>query len=96
VLLDEPESGVDLENISLIGRAINRILHSGSATSGLVITHTGYILDYVEADWGHVLVEGRIVAGGRARQLFHRIRAEGYGASAESTSRTTGGSVHGG
>ncbi|MBC7337911.1 MAG: ATP-binding cassette domain-containing protein, partial [Clostridia bacterium] len=61
VLLDEPESGVDLENIALIGRVINRLLERdvvhregksqreirrGRRKAGLVITHTGYILDY--------------------------------------------------
>lgn len=91
ILLDEPESGVDLENIALIARAINGILHSGGATSALIITHTGYILDYVEADWGHVLVDGKIVGTGRTRQLFHRIRSEGYGASEEPSSQRKSG-----
>lgn len=86
VLLDEPESGVDLENISLIARAINRIVRGGAANAGLIVTHTGYILDYVEAEWGHVLVDGKIVGGGRARRLFHRIRAEGYRAWSEPVS----------
>jgi Fe-S cluster assembly ATP-binding protein len=96
VFLDEPESGVDLENIALISKAINRILHGGNSTAGLIITHTGFILDYVEADWGHVLVDGRIVGSARPRHLFHRIRSEGYGAVGESSSRCRPESGHGG
>lgn len=83
VLLDEPESGVDLENIVLIARAIRRILSDSGAVSGLIITHTGYILDYIDADCGHVMVDGRIIATGRPRPIFHRIRAEGYAAAAQ-------------
>ena len=49
VLLDEPESGVDLENISLIGNAIAKLVDKdvhivNRKKSGLVITHTGHIL----------------------------------------------------
>ena len=57
VMLDEPEERVDLENISLIGNAIGTLLEKEKrimtrAKSGLVITHTGYILDYLDADRG--------------------------------------------
>ena len=49
VMLDEPESGVDLENISLIGTAIGSLLEKDKhlikrKKSGLVITHTGLSL----------------------------------------------------
>src|SRR5512136_1367268 len=55
VMLDEPESGVDLENISLIGTTIGALLEKNKhlakrKKSGLVITHTGFILDYIDAD----------------------------------------------
>lgn len=93
VLLDEPESGVDLENIALIAEAIRRILHDPAArqaSAGLIITHTGYILDYVAADRGHVFLDGRIVRSGDVRALFQRIRAGGYGEGG----RTTAGGSH--
>ena len=95
VLLDEPESGVDLENIALIGQAINQLLQkdglkgqersrrelkTGRQKAGLIITHTGYILDYVPADVGHVLYEGKLSCSGiNPRELLGCIHEMGYG-----------------
>ncbi|HEY3373543.1 MAG TPA: ABC transporter ATP-binding protein [Candidatus Aquicultor sp.] len=82
VLLDEPESGVDLENISLLGRAINKLLQKGMkrkrVNSGLIITHTGYILDYVEADRGHILINGKVSCSGNPRDMLKHIKESGY------------------
>ena len=82
VLLDEPESGVDLENISLLGSAINRLLQKDlkrqRVNSCLIITHTGYILDYVEADVGHILLGGRISCSGNPREMLGHIKESGY------------------
>jgi len=84
VLLDEPESGVDLENISLLGNMIKELLHKdkkikGRKVSGIIVTHTGYILEYVNADRGHILMDGRIVCSGEARDIFDEVRAHGFG-----------------
>ncbi|MDP2210927.1 MAG: ABC transporter ATP-binding protein [Candidatus Aquicultor sp.] len=82
VLLDEPESGVDLENISLLGGAINKLLQKDMkrqrVNSCLIITHTGYILDYVEADVGHILLGGRISCSGNPREMLGHIKESGY------------------
>lgn len=82
VLLDEPESGVDLVNISVIGNAIRRLLqkdvHVGRKKSGLIITHSGYILDYVEADKGCVLVNETIWCTGNPHEILQGIRDRGY------------------
>jgi Fe-S cluster assembly ATP-binding protein len=83
VMLDEPESGVDLENISLIGRAIGQLLEKdvhikNRKKSGLVITHTGYILDYLDADKGHVMCDGEIRCHGNPREILKDIKARGY------------------
>jgi Fe-S cluster assembly ATP-binding protein len=81
-LLDEPDSGVDLEGIALVGAAINALLERDRRrtrrASGLIITHAGYILDYVAADVGHVLVDGRIVCSGNPRELLEDVRRHGY------------------
>ena len=73
VLLDEPESGVDLVNIGLIGNAIKQLLqkdvHKGRHKSGLIITHSGFILDYVEADRGCVLVNSTIWCTGNPHEI---------------------------
>ena len=83
VMLDEPESGVDLENISLIGTAIARLLEKdvhivNRKKSGLVITHTGYILDYLDADFGHVMCDGAFRCHGNPREILKVIKSSGY------------------
>jgi Fe-S cluster assembly ATP-binding protein len=81
-LLDEPESGVDLVNINLIGNAIGKLLekdvHKNRHKSGLIITHSGYILDYVEADKGCVLVNQTIWCTGNPHEILQGIRDHGY------------------
>ena len=82
VLLDEPESGVDLVNIGLIGNAIKQLLqkdvHKGRHKSGLIITHSGFILDYVEAARGCVLVNSTIWCTGNPHEILQGIRERGY------------------
>ncbi|MFP4193725.1 MAG: ABC transporter ATP-binding protein [Desulfosalsimonas sp.] len=93
VLLDEPESGVDLENVVLLGEIINELLERGvrhrkdpdapahrkkGTKSALVITHTGHILDYITADKGHVLYNGVLCCARNAREILQWIREYGY------------------
>jgi Fe-S cluster assembly ATP-binding protein len=82
VLLDEPESGVDLVNISLIGNSIGTLLqkdvHKDRKKAGLIITHSGHILDYVEADRGCVLVNKTIWCTGNPHEILQGIRERGY------------------
>jgi Fe-S cluster assembly ATP-binding protein len=83
IMLDEPESGVDLENISLMGAAIGSLLEKDKhiikrQKSGLVITHTGYILDYLDADRGHVMCDGQIKCHGNPREILKDIKTRGY------------------
>ncbi len=81
-LLDEPESGVDIENLDVIGEMIKRLLekdkHKGRKKSGLIITHTGFILNYVVADRGHVMLDGRIRCQGNPIEIFQGIQKYGY------------------
>ncbi len=75
VMLDEPDSGVDLENITIVGKAIEKLLKN---KSGLIITHTGHILDYVKADYGVVLFNGRISCIGDPYEILEHISKYGY------------------
>jgi Fe-S cluster assembly ATP-binding protein len=94
VFLDEPESGVDLENIALIGEYTNHLLgrqrepnkektmkelYREKKKSGLIITHTGHILDYVNVDVGYILMQGRIACQANPRDMLHTIRECGFG-----------------
>lgn len=83
IMLDEPESGVDLENIHLIGRSIAELLQKDQhivnrTNSGLIITHTGYILDYLDADQGHVMINGEIRCHGNPRDILREVQQRGY------------------
>jgi len=83
VFIDEPESGVDLENIALVGDAINTLLRKKNKIkeqkkSAIIITHTGYILDYVNADKGYIIFDGRLICGGNPRDILSEIKKHGY------------------
>ena len=83
IMLDEPDSGVDLVNIHLVGEAINDLLEKDKAATkrdkaGLIVTHSGYILDYVNADQGYVMLDGTVYCSGNPRDLLEDIRTKGY------------------
>jgi Fe-S cluster assembly ATP-binding protein len=83
VLLDEPESGVDLVNIAVIGKLINNLLEKECpirkrSCMGLIITHTGYILDYVNAHTGYIMCDGTIGCEGDPREMLATIKEKGY------------------
>jgi Fe-S cluster assembly ATP-binding protein len=83
IMLDEPDSGVDLVNIQLVGQAINDLLEKEKAAAkrekaGLIVTHSGYILDYVNADRAYVMLDGTVYCSGNPRDLLEDIRTKGY------------------
>ncbi len=83
VLLDEPESGVDLVNIALIGELMNTLLEKDCHPQqrrciGLIITHTGHILNYVNARTGYVMVNGRIGCGADPHEILATVKEKGY------------------
>ena len=82
-LLDEPESGVDLENIVLIGELINELLEKDCPIPdrrcmGLIITHTGHILDFVNARTGYIMLDGRLGCTGDPHEILATIKEKGY------------------
>lgn len=83
VMLDEPDSGVDLENIKLIGEAINQLTQkdlrpSARTKSGIIITHFGHILEYMKTDRAHVMLGGTIVCSGNPKEILDQIKKSGY------------------
>jgi len=75
LILDEPDSGVDVENLELIGRELGRCLQGKSA---LIITHHGHILRYLKPVKAHVMLNGRIACSGDPDHIFERIMSDGY------------------
>jgi Fe-S cluster assembly ATP-binding protein len=82
-MMDEPDSGVDLDSLGLVGHLINTLFsrdpaHPMEGRAGLVITHTGHILHYVHADRAHVMMGGRLCCSGNPRIIFDNVRESGY------------------
>ena len=93
MLFDEPESGVDIENIALVGETIARLLQKECSSTrdksrlrvkrertkmGLIITHIGLILDYVDVDKGQLLYNGVLSCSTNPREIFRCISEVGY------------------
>lgn len=84
MMLDEPDSGIDLEQLKVIGRMINETLrpkhseHDMDRKAGLLITHGGHILDYVYADRAHVFMDKTVKCSGNPRIMLDTVREHGY------------------
>jgi Fe-S cluster assembly ATP-binding protein len=78
-VLDETDSGLDIDALQTVARGVKEVV--GPAMGALVITHYQRILNYIEPDFVHVFVGGRIVEEG-GPELAHKLEAEGYEAFA--------------
>src|SRR4249919_4277913 len=61
-VLDETDSGLDIDALKIVATGVKELV--GPETGALVITHYQRILNYVEPDFVHVFVDGRIVEEG--------------------------------
>ncbi len=75
-VLDETDSGLDIDALRVVGDGINRIMRRPDKAV-LLITHYQRLLDYVKPDFVHVLAAGRIVKTGGA-ELALELEADGY------------------
>src|SRR6516162_2439023 len=74
-VLDETDSGLDIDALKTVARGVKELV--GPQMGALVITHYQRILNYIEPDFVHVFVDGRIVEEG-GPELAHTLEAEGY------------------
>jgi Fe-S cluster assembly ATP-binding protein len=74
-VLDETDSGLDIDALKVVAAGVRELV--GPEMGALVITHYQRILNYIEPDFVHVFVDGRIVAEG-GPELAHTLEAEGY------------------
>ena len=79
-LLDETDSGLDIDALKAVGAGINRIMRAPDK-GVLLITHYQRLLDYVEPDRVHVLRSGRIERSG-GPELARELEREGYSEAA--------------
>lgn len=76
-LLDEPDSGIDVVNLKLIAKTINQMVNRKNK-SALIVTHSGSMLDYINANRAFVMVNGKIKCTQKPRQIYQMIEKEGY------------------
>jgi len=74
-LLDETDSGLDIDALRIVAEGINHL--RGPALGILLITHYQRILNYVQPDLVHVLIEGKIIRSG-GKELAHELEEKGY------------------
>jgi Fe-S cluster assembly ATP-binding protein len=79
-VLDETDSGLDIDALKAVGAGINRIMRAPDK-GVLLITHYQRLLDYVKPDRVHVLYRGEIVRSG-GPELAHELEREGYAEAA--------------
>jgi Fe-S cluster assembly ATP-binding protein len=80
-VLDETDSGLDIDALRAVGAGINRIMRAPDK-GVLLITHYQRLLDYVTPDKVHVLYRGEIVRSG-GPELAHELEREGYAEAAQ-------------
>ena len=74
-ILDETDSGLDVDALRIVAEGVNRL--RTPETAAIVITHYQRLLEYIVPDVVHVLKDGRIVKTG-GRELVDRIEEKGY------------------
>lgn len=74
-LLDETDSGLDIDAMRIVARGVNQLRHPGMGL--LLITHYQRLLDYIKPDFVHVMLDGRIVRSGDS-ELAKELEIKGY------------------
>ncbi|WKK71248.1 Fe-S cluster assembly ATPase SufC [Rathayibacter oskolensis] len=75
-VLDETDSGLDVDALKIVSEGVNRA-HATTGLGVLLITHYTRILRYIEPDFVHVFVAGRVAEQG-GKELATRLEDEGY------------------
>jgi len=75
-ILDETDSGLDIDALKIISDGVNR--YKSPERSFLIITHYQRLLEYIEPDIVHVLIDGEIVKSG-TKELALKLEEKGYG-----------------
>jgi Fe-S cluster assembly ATP-binding protein len=86
-LLDETDSGLDVDALRTISHGINKLHEANPKQAVLLVTHYQRMLDYVVPDIVHVMIDGRIVKSG-GKELAVKLDTEGYDWVEEETQQT--------
>jgi Fe-S cluster assembly ATP-binding protein len=74
-ILDETDSGLDIDALRIVSNGVNQLKSDKNAT--IVVTHYQRLLDYIVPDYVHVLFKGRIVKSG-TKELAMELEEKGY------------------
>ncbi|HNG43967.1 MAG TPA: Fe-S cluster assembly ATPase SufC, partial [Cyclobacteriaceae bacterium] len=74
-ILDETDSGLDIDALKIVASGVNKLRNSNNAT--IVVTHYQRLLEYIVPDFVHVLYKGKIVKSG-GKELALELEAKGY------------------
>jgi Fe-S cluster assembly ATP-binding protein len=90
LLLDEPDSGVDVESLKMISTEIEKYIEA-TAASALIITHKGDIFEFIKAAYGCILLKGQFHCFKDPLQIYNEIKEVGYEECVACRVRTRGG-----
>lgn len=76
-ILDETDSGLDVDALRIVAKGIRAVREERPEMATIVITHYSRLLDLIDPDYVHVLIDGKIVASG-GMELAQRLEADGY------------------
>ena len=76
-LMDETDSGLDIDALKVVAHGVNKLREENPEMTVLLITHYQRLLNYIEPDHVHVMVDGRIVRSG-GPEVALELEAEGY------------------
>ena len=74
-LLDETDSGLDIDALRIVAQGVNAM--RSPSRSFVLVTHYQRLLDHIQPDYVHVLMDGRIVKSGR-KELALELEQKGY------------------
>jgi len=93
-IMDETDSGLDIDALRIVAEGVNAIHEENPEMGVLIITHYQRLLNYIQPDFVHVLVKGRIVRSG-GKELVERLEREGYGTILEEFGEPVADSING-
>ncbi|MFQ5537129.1 MAG: Fe-S cluster assembly ATPase SufC [Gemmatimonadota bacterium] len=76
-VMDETDSGLDIDALKIVANGVNKLAAENPDMTVLLITHYQRLLDYINPDFVHVMVDGRIVRSG-GPEIALELEAEGY------------------
>ncbi|WP_020610820.1 ABC transporter ATP-binding protein [Sediminispirochaeta bajacaliforniensis] len=87
-MLDEPDSGVDIDGLELLSSMINTLFSPmrdipAKRRTGLIITHSNRMAEYIHVDKTHVMLGGELICSGNPQIIMNKIVTSGFGSCVE-------------